>query len=234
VHREAIRTGLHLGATGPDRLASAFEDAAFGVVAIACSAGGQAALRELLAGLPDRFPAAVVVLLHWPAEKPLKLTSLERVSVLPITLTQEGQSLKPATVFFAAPGRHLLIKPNGSILLSQTPRLHFVRPSADLLFESVAASYGNRAIAVILTGVGRDGSIGVRSVKAAGGPVLAQDQATAAYFAMPKAAIATGCVDHVLPLEQIAPTLVSLVNDTTTSNGRAHGSCGTDSRVADD
>jgi len=197
---------------GEARLAPAFEDAAFDVVAIACSAGGQAALRQLLGGLPDRFPAAVVVLLHWPAGKPLKLTSVERVSVLPVTLAQTGQSLEPATVFFAAPGGHLLITPNGGFLLSQTPRLHFVRPSADLLFESLAASYGERAIAVILTGLGFDGSIGVRSVKAAGGTVIAQNPATAAYCTMPEAAIETGCVDHVLSLQQIAPTLVSLVN----------------------
>jgi len=203
-------------------------------VAIACSGGGIEALQELVGGLPDRFPAAVVVLLHWPPDERLQLTSVEKVSGLPITPAEHGQPLKPATVFLAAPGVHLLITPNGSFYLSQTPPLHFVRPSADLLFESLAASYGERAIAVILTGAGSDGSIGVKSVKAAGGTVIAQNQATAKYFSMPKAAIATGYVDHVLPLQQIAPTLASLVNDTTTSTGRAHGNRGTGSRVPHD
>jgi two-component system chemotaxis response regulator CheB len=134
-------------------------------------------------------------------------------------------------VFLAPPARHLLITPNGSFYLSQTPALHFLRPSADLLFESLAASYGKRAIAVILSGLGSDGSIAVKSVKAAGGTVIAQNRATAAYFSMPEAAIATGCVDHVLPLQQIAPTLVSLVNDTTTTARRTHESRSTGSRV---
>jgi len=205
-------TAPHLHATGPARLAPACEDAAFEVVAIACSAGGLSALRELVPGLPDSFPAAVVVLLHWPPNQPIELPTLERRSLLPITLAHEGQSPKPATVFLAPPGRHLLINPDGSFLLSQSPPLHFVRPSADLLFESLAASYGSRAIAVILSGLGSDGSIGVNSVKAAGGTVIAQNQATAEHFAMPKAAIDSGCVDHVLPIQQIAPTLVSLVN----------------------
>jgi two-component system chemotaxis response regulator CheB len=142
---------------------------------------------------------------------------VEKVSVLPVTLAQHGQPLKPATVFLAAPARHLLITPNGNFYLSHTPPIHFVRPSADLLFESLAASYGNRAAAVILTGAGNDGSTGVKSVKAAGGTVIAQNKATAKYFSMPAAAIATGCVDQVLPLQQIAPTLVSLVIHTTSA-----------------
>jgi len=137
---------------------------------------------------------------------------VEEVSVLPLILAQHGQSLEPATVFLAPPDRHLLITPTGSFYLSQSPPLHFVRPSADLLFGSVAASSGNRAIAVILSGLGSDGSIGVKSFKAAGGIVIAQNQATATFFSMPKAAIDTGCVDHVLPLQQIAPTLISLVS----------------------
>jgi len=218
----------------PARLAPAFEDTAFDVVAIACSGGGIEALRELVGGLPDRFPAAVVVLLHWPPNERLQLTSVEKVSDLPIIPAQHGQPLRPGTLFLAPPARHLLITPNASFYLSQTPPLHFVRPSADLLFESLAGSYGKRAIAVILTGAGTDGSIGVKSVKAAGGTVIAQDQATAKYFSMPKAAIETGCVDHVLPLQQIAPTLVSLVNDTTTTAGRTHESRGTGSRVPHD
>lgn len=199
-------------ATGRAGLSRAREDAALDAVAIACSAGGLVAVRELLSLLPHTFPAAVVVLLHWPTNKPLELPSVERRSVLPITLTHEGQSLKPATVFLAPPGRHLLIKPDRSFSFSLAPPLHFVRPSAELLFESLAESYGHRAIAVVLSGLGSDGSIAIKSVKAAGGTVIAQDHATAEHFSMPKAAIDTGCVDHVLPIQQIPPTLVSLVN----------------------
>ena len=93
----------------------------------------------------------------------------------------------------------------------QTPPVQFVRPSANLLLESVAAHYGERAIGVILTGGGSDGARGVQAIKYHGGRVLAQDQTTSEKFDMPAAAILTGCVDFVLPLDTLAPALVSLV-----------------------
>lgn len=89
--------------------------------------------------------------------------------------------------------------------------LFFVRPSAEILFESVAESYQNRAIAVVLTGGDRDGSTGVQKIKQMGGKVIAQDQATSKVLGMPSAAIATGCVDWILPLEQIAEAITNLV-----------------------
>ncbi len=89
--------------------------------------------------------------------------------------------------------------------------MHFVRPSADLLFESVAASYKDRAIAVVLTGTGSDGVMGVQAIKKMGGTVIAQDVRTSEFFGMPGAAIQTGSVDFILPLEEIAAVLVKLV-----------------------
>ena len=102
------------------------------------------------------------------------------------------------------PNRHLLVNPDGiSLSLSQSELVHFVRPSADLLFESVAASY-DRAIAV-LTGTGSDGTMGVEAIKKMNGTVIAQDRETSEFFGMPSAAIHSGCVDFILPLNEIPP-----------------------------
>ena len=86
-----------------------------------------------------------------------------------------------------------------------------MRPSADLLFESVAASFKERAIAVVLSGTGSDGSMGVRAIKKMGGTVIVQDEKTSEFFGMPGAAMQTGCVDFILPLEEIPSALVTLV-----------------------
>src|SRR5260370_39568148 len=118
---------------------------------------------------------------------------------------RENDGLRPATVFIAPPNRHLLVNTDGTLSLSQSELVHFVRPSADLLFESVAASYRDRAIAVVLTGTGSDGAMGVRAIKKMGGTVLAQDEGSSEFFGMPGAAIETGFVDFLLPLPEIAP-----------------------------
>jgi two-component system chemotaxis response regulator CheB len=114
-------------------------------------------------------------------------------------------------VYLAPPDRHLLIKRKGSLTLTDSELVNFVRPSADLLFESVAAAYGDRAIAVVLTGTGRDGALGVTAIKQRGGTVVVQDEDSSEFFGMPSAAIKTGVVDFVLPLDEIAPALVSLL-----------------------
>jgi len=97
------------------------------------------------------------------------------------------------------------------VSLTQTELVNFVRPSADLLFESVAAAYGERAIAVVLTGAGKDGSMGVTAIKKRGGTVIVQDEATSEFFGMPSAAIRTGTVDFVLSLDEIPAALITLL-----------------------
>ncbi len=187
-------------------------DAAFDVVALAASAGGLTALSSVLADLPAGFPAGILVVQHLdPRHRSLMADILNRRTRLEVKQAEDGDHLTPGRVYIAPPNRHLLLNGDGSLSLTQTELVHFVRPSADLLFESVAAGYKDRAIAVVLSGSGGDGSMGVKAIKKMGGTVLAQDQRTSEFFGMPGAAIDGGSVDFVLPLEEIAPALVTLV-----------------------
>jgi len=196
----------------PSAKARPFAGAAFDVVALASSAGGIAALSEILGSLPGDFPAAIVVVQHLdPRHRSLMADILRRRTPLDVVQATEGDHIRPGTAYIAPPDRHLLVNANGTLSLSQSELVHFVRPSADLLFESVAASYRTRAIAVVLTGTGSDGSMGIGAIKKMGGTVVAQDQASAEFSGMPGAAIRSGNADFILPLDEIASALVTLV-----------------------
>jgi two-component system chemotaxis response regulator CheB len=190
-----------------------FPHATFDVVAVAASAGGLNALSHVLRALPADFSAAVLIVQHLdPRHRSLMASILSRRTPLRVKEAEEGDRLAPATVFIAPPNRHLLVNPDGTLSLSQSELVHFVRPSADLLFESVAASYRDRAIAVVLSGSGSDGAMGVRAVKKTGGTVIVQDEKTSEFAGMPGAAIQTGLVDFILPLDEIPLALVTLVS----------------------
>ena len=186
--------------------------AAFDIVALAASAGGLTALSRVLAALPADFPAVIVVVQHLdPRHRSLMADILSRRTSLRVKQAEEGEEVSAATVYIAPPNRHLLINSDGTLSLTQSELVHFLRPSADLLFESVAASYRERAIAVVLTGTGSDGAMGVQAIKKMGGTVIAQDEGSAEFFGMPSAAIHSGSVDFVLPLDEIPTALVTLV-----------------------
>jgi two-component system chemotaxis response regulator CheB len=196
----------------PSVTVPAFPATAFDVVAIAASAGGLKALSTLLAALPGDFPAVILIVQHLdPHHRSLMADILRRRTVLRVKQAEEGDHLAPAMVLVAPPDRHLLVNPDSSVSLTQSELVHFVRPSADLLFESVAARYKDRAIAVVLTGTGSDGAMGVQAIKKMGGTVIVQDDKTAEFSGMPSAAIHTGAADLILPLEQIPPALVTLM-----------------------
>lgn len=187
-------------------------DATFEVVAMATSAGGLTALNAILSGLPADFPACIVIVQHLdPRHRSLMAEILSRRTPLRVNEVQEGDRLSPRTVYIAPPDRHLLVNPDGTFSLTQSELVHFVRPSADLLFESVAACLKDRVIAVVLTGSGGDGAMGVRAIKKMNGTVIVQDEKTAEFPGMPSAAIQTGSVDFILPLEEIASALITLV-----------------------
>jgi len=185
---------------------------AFDIVALAASAGGLRALSQVLAALPADFPAAIVVVQHLdPRHRSLMADILSRRTSLQVKEAKEGTRLSPGSAYIAPPNRHLLVNSDSTLSLSQSELVHFVRPSADLLFESVAASYKDRSIAVVLSGTGSDGSMGVKAIKKMGGTVIVQDEKTAEFFGMPGAAVQTGSVDFILPLDEIPSALVTLV-----------------------
>ncbi len=184
----------------------------FEVVAIAASAGGLSALTRILSALPATFGAAIVAVQHLdPRHRSLMAEIIGRRSVLPVHQAVEGSHVLVGHVYLAPPDHHMLVNRDHSISLTHTELVNFVRPSADLLFESVAAAFGKRVIAVVLTGTGHDGSMGVTAVKQRGGTVIAQDEASSEFFGMPSAAIRTGVVDFVLALDEIPAALESLV-----------------------
>lgn len=187
-------------------------DAGFAIVAMAASAGGLSALSQVVSGLPEDFPVPVAIVQHLDANhRSMMAEILGRRTQLAVKQAQEGDKLLPGHVYIAPPDYHLRVNEDATLSLSHSALVHFVRPSADMLFESMAASYGERSVAVVLTGTGSDGEMGVRAVKERCGIVIAQDERTSEYFGMPGAAIATECVDFVLALDEIAPALITLV-----------------------
>lgn len=184
------------------------------VVAMAASAGGLAVLTEILSSLPADFAAPVLVLQHLsPHHRSWLPEILGRRSALKVVQVQGGERLSAGMVYVAPPDHHLIVDPDGFLSLSDVARVQYVRPSADLLFASLAESWGKGAIAVVLSGTGHDGAAGVRAVKEHGGTVIAQDEASADFFGMPESAFRTGVVDRVLPLDGIASVLVELTGE---------------------
>ena len=185
----------------------------YGIVAIAASAGGIAALGHVLGGLPSGFPVPVVVVQHLdPRHKTVIAEVLGRRAKMPVRLARDGEKADAGTIYVAPPNHHLLVGTDGVLSLSSSELVHFVRPSADLLFESVAGAYGPRAIACVLTGTGSDGAMGASAVKSRGGTVIAEDPELAEFKGMPEAVVASGAVDFILPLDEIAAVIRGLVS----------------------
>ncbi|MBD2040973.1 chemotaxis protein CheB [Microcoleus sp. FACHB-672] len=191
---------------------SDFPAADFFLIAIGASQGGLKAVSEILSVLPADFPAAITIVQHLSADYPNYMAEiLTRRTALRVKPAEDGERLRPGTVYTAVPNKHLIVKADKTLRLSNQPKVNFVRPAANKMFTSVAASFKTRAIAVVLTGNQCDGALGIVAIKKYGGFVIAQDEASCECFSMPKAAIATEKVDLILPLSAIADTLLDLV-----------------------
>jgi two-component system, chemotaxis family, protein-glutamate methylesterase/glutaminase len=180
------------------------------LVAIGASLGGPRALAALLRGLAPVFPVPIAVVQHIADGFTEGLAAwLASETHLDVHEARDGESLVPGHVVLAPTGRHLVVG-DGFVRLSDAPPVDTFKPSVTPLLLSAARAYGPRVCGVILTGMGRDGAEGLKAIKDAGGPTLAQDEATSAVFGMPRAAIELGAVDRVLPLEDIPRVLREL------------------------
>lgn len=187
------------------------------MVAIAASTGGVQALERICRQLPANLPASLLVVQHMPATFTTSFAQrLDRHSPLRIVEAQDGEAVHLGTAYVAPGGRHLSIRTDGgrtTLHLLDTPPVNSVRPSADVLMNSVAKVAGSRCLGIVLTGMGRDGAEGLARIKQAGGATLAQDRESCVVFGMPKAAIEQGVVDRVVPLAQIPAALVEILEE---------------------
>jgi two-component system chemotaxis response regulator CheB len=183
------------------------------VVGIAASAGGLAAIEAVLESLPEDFPVPIVIVQHVdPTRKSQLVEILGKHTLLNVRAAANLEKVARGTVYVAPSDHHVTLNNHRQLLLSSTtPQVHFVRPSADVLFESLANKYAGAAIVIVLTGTGADGASGAAAIKENGGRVIVQDPKTAAFPGMPSAAIAACHADYVLDLPDVAPTLCELV-----------------------
>jgi len=182
------------------------------LVAMGASAGGPAALAKVLSGLPENFPAAIVVIQHVDQQFAAGMAEwLDESSTLPVRVAKEGDRPESGIVLLAATGDHLVLKAADRLGYTAQPKDYIYRPSVDAFFESVNVRWPGSAVGVLLTGMGRDGALGLKALRTKGHYTIAQDQASSAVYGMPKAAAAVGAAMDILPLEGIAAKLISTI-----------------------
>jgi chemotaxis response regulator CheB len=182
----------------------------FDVVALVSSAGGLSAVNQVLLQLPGGFGAAVVLVQHLGGPGSSLVDILRRRSPLPMDWITGHDTLKPGRVYVCPPRQLLAVTPDGECWLRPMEDEHRLRP-IDFFLTSLADSYGPRALAVVLTGMGRDSAAGCQAVRRAGGTVLAQSPESAEYAGMPTAVVESGAADVVLPLREIGQVLADIV-----------------------
>ena len=182
------------------------------LVAIGASTGGPGAIVEVLRGLPADFDLPILVVLH--INEPFGTAFadwLDGQTTRRVVPARDGMPIASAAgrVMVAPGNRHLVVR-EGRVYLTDDPERHSCRPSVDVLFESVAAACGASATACLLTGMGRDGALGLLKVREAGGVTIAQDEQTSVVYGMPREAALLGAAQHILRLDEIGPRLAAL------------------------
>jgi two-component system, chemotaxis family, protein-glutamate methylesterase/glutaminase len=212
VVRRWARPSRGPAAPGPQpRLAGRPKPAPVSLIALGTSTGGPPVLQTILSRLPKDLPAPIVIVQHIARGFVQGLLEwLEQTTGLPMHLAAQGERLLPGHVYFAPDGHHLGVEADGCAMLSTAPPENGLRPSVSFLFRSVARNFGNRAVGVLLTGMGRDGAEELGLMREEGAVTCAQDQASSVVHGMPGEAIKLGAAVHVLPPEAIADLLKEL------------------------
>jgi two-component system chemotaxis response regulator CheB len=175
------------------------------IALVAVSTGGPAALGRFLPNFPADTSVALVVVQHLPAAFTGPLAErLDNISAIRVREAAEGDTPEEGCALIAPGDRHLEFTDAGAIRLTDGPELHGVRPAADITMRSAARVFGRRCIGVVMTGMGKDGTDGLKAIKAAGGPTFAQDQQSCVIYGMPRSAVEAGTVDKVVPLDDLA------------------------------
>ena len=184
-------------------------DQRFPVVVLVASTGGPATVMRIAPGFTRDFPAAVILVQHMPATFTTQYAAqLAEFTEIRVKEAESNESIQPGTLYICPGGQHLRVTPTGRMQLDgATGRINGYLPNMDVTMESVAAYAGSLSIGAVLTGMGNDGTSGSKAIRAAGGLVLAQDEATCVIFGMPAEAIKAGAVDQVLAIEDIYPAI---------------------------
>lgn len=181
------------------------------LVAIGASAGGPVAVAHILRSLPKAFPAAIVIIQHVDERFAAGMAQwLSRESPLPVRVASEGERPTAGVALLAQTNDHLIFKAPNRLGYTPEPRDQPYRPSVDVFFHSATQLWAGEAVGVLLTGMGRDGARGLHAMRHKGHYTIAQDEASSAVYGMPKAAATLGAAVDVLPLQAIAPRLISV------------------------
>lgn len=194
------------------------------LIAIGSSTGGPGALASILSRLGADLPAGIVIIQHVDPEFAASMAQwLDGQTGLDVRLAAPGDRPAQGKVLIAGTGDHLVLKRNGTLGYTDEPRDYVYRPSVNVFFESAAVHWRNKVVGVLLTGMGRDGASGLLSLRQRGMPTIAQDQQSCAVWGMPKAAVALGAAQQVLPLDEIAAAIRRNVSDSSHKKPDAEG-----------